>query len=45
VVTGGALRDHKGVNLPGVVLPISPMTEKDRGDLQFGSISGSTGWP
>ncbi|MGF1592723.1 MAG: pyruvate kinase [Kiloniellaceae bacterium] len=35
VVTGGALRDHKGVNLPGVILPISPITEKDRVDLEF----------
>ena len=35
VVTGGPLRDHKGVNLPGVILPISPITEKDREDLQF----------
>ena len=35
VVTGGPLRDHKGVNLPGVILPISPITEKDRSDLEF----------
>ncbi len=35
VVTGGPLRDHKGVNLPGVILPISPITEKDRADLEF----------
>ena len=35
VVTGGPLRDHKGVNLPGVILPISPITEKDRIDLEF----------
>ncbi len=35
VVTGGALRDRKGVNLPGVILPISPLTEKDRKDLAF----------
>ena len=35
VVTGGVLRDHKGVNLPGVILPISPITEKDRVDLEF----------
>ena len=36
VVTGGTLKDHKGVNLPGVVMKISPLTEKDRRDLQFG---------
>lgn len=35
VITGGPLRDHKGVNLPGVILPISPITEKDRVDLEF----------
>ena len=36
VVAGGPLRNHKGVNLPGVVLPISPLTEKDLTDLSFG---------
>jgi pyruvate kinase len=36
VVTGGPLSDRKGVNVPGVVLPISPLTEKDRRDLSFG---------
>jgi pyruvate kinase len=36
VVTGGTISDRKGVNVPGVVLPISPLTEKDRRDLAFG---------
>ncbi|MEM7223736.1 MAG: pyruvate kinase [Pseudomonadota bacterium] len=36
VIAGGPLRDHKGVNLPGVVLPISPLTDKDLSDLAFG---------
>ncbi|MDX6750819.1 pyruvate kinase [Geminicoccaceae bacterium 1502E] len=36
VVAGGPLSDRKGVNLPGAVLPISAMTEKDRRDLVFG---------
>ena len=36
VVTGGLLSDRKGVNVPGVVLPVSPLTEKDRADLKFG---------
>ena len=36
VVTGGKLSDRKGVNVPGVVLPISAMTDKDRQDLNFG---------
>ncbi|MCY4231977.1 MAG: pyruvate kinase, partial [Alphaproteobacteria bacterium] len=32
---GGRLSDRKGINLPGVVLPISPLTEKDHADLRF----------
>jgi len=36
VLTGGILSDRKGVNVPNVVLPISALTEKDRGDLDFG---------
>lgn len=36
VVNGGALSDRKGVNVPGVVLPISALTEKDRADLAYG---------
>ncbi len=35
VVTGGTLSDRKGVNVPEVVLPISPLTDKDRSDLDF----------
>ncbi|SDG91902.1 pyruvate kinase [Roseospirillum parvum] len=35
VVTGGMLSDHKGVNVPGVTLPISALTAKDREDLTF----------
>ena len=35
VVVGGALSDHKGVNLPNVLLDLSPLTEKDRLDLAF----------
>jgi len=35
VLTGGVLSDRKGVNLPDVVLPISPLTDKDRADLEF----------
>ena len=33
VAVGGVLSDRKGVNVPGVVLPISSLTEKDRADL------------
>ncbi len=36
MVTGGPLSDRKGVNVPGVVLPVSPLTDKDRDDLRFG---------
>ncbi len=36
VVTGGALSDHKGVNVPSAVLDVSSMTDKDRADLRFG---------
>ncbi len=32
VLTGGQLTSHKGVNLPGVPLRISALTEKDRAD-------------
>ena len=35
VVTGGTLSDRKGVNVPGVVLPVTPITRKDRADLRF----------
>jgi len=40
VITGGELSNHKGVNVPNVVLPISAMTEKDHVDLQFGLDMG-----
>jgi len=33
VVSGRALSDRKGVNVPGVVLPLAALTAKDRGDL------------
>ncbi|HEX6362552.1 MAG TPA: pyruvate kinase [Albitalea sp.] len=33
VVVGGIVSDRKGVNVPGVVLPLSPLTPKDRRDL------------
>ncbi|HRD34362.1 MAG TPA: pyruvate kinase [Rhodocyclaceae bacterium] len=36
VLVGGTLSDRKGVNVPGVVLPISPLTEKDLLDLAYG---------
>lgn len=42
VVVGGMLSNHKGVNLPNVHLPISPITEKDRADLAFALDLGIT---
>ena len=33
---GGEISDHKGVNIPDAVLPISPLTDKDREDLALG---------
>ncbi|MCM2443315.1 pyruvate kinase [Agrobacterium vitis] len=36
VVVSGVISDRKGVNLPGSVLDISPLTPKDRKDLEFG---------
>src|SRR5205807_4216986 len=35
VVVGGRISSHKGVNLPGVPLPIPSITRKDSADLQF----------
>src|SRR5690606_21325564 len=36
IVVGGKLSDRKGVNVPDVVLPLSPLTKKDRNDLRYG---------
>jgi len=35
VLVGGTVSSHKGVNLPGVTLPIPSLTRKDIDDLQF----------
>lgn len=35
VIVGGTLSNKKGVNTPSIVLPISPLTPKDRKDLDF----------
>ncbi|MDM0111628.1 pyruvate kinase [Variovorax sp. J22R133] len=40
VVNGGNLSERKGVNVPGVVLPLSALTEKDRTDLAYGLTLG-----
>ncbi len=36
IVTAGTISDRKGVNLPGTLLDLSPLTPKDRSDLAFG---------
>lgn len=36
VVHGGVLKEHKGINLPGVIVNIPSLTDKDRADLAFG---------
>ena len=43
VKIGGEISDHKGVNIPDAVLPISPLTDKDRKDLALGLELG-TDW-
>jgi len=36
VVNGGLLGEHKGINLPGTVVSVPSLTEKDEADLIFG---------
>ncbi|HEY2433633.1 MAG TPA: pyruvate kinase [Vicinamibacterales bacterium] len=36
VVNGGLLGEHKGINAPGVALPVQAITAKDEADLRFG---------
>src|SRR3989338_1078464 len=36
IITGGLLKEHKGMNLPGVRLSVLSFTEKDREDLNQG---------
>ena len=38
VVHGGILKEHKGINLPGVAVSAPALTEKDREDLKFGVL-------
>jgi pyruvate kinase len=35
VLMGGFIDDHKGVNVPGVALPVPSLTNKDLADLEF----------
>src|SRR4029079_16782174 len=40
VVVGGEVKSHKGVNLPGVPVPIPSLTRKDLEDLNFALAQG-----
>ena len=41
VLVGGVIKAHKGVNLPGVPLPIPSLTRKDLDDLEFALDAGA----
>jgi pyruvate kinase len=41
VVNGGLLNERKGINLPGVALPIPSLTDKDRRDLNWAVRQGA----
>ena len=43
VVSGETLSDHKGLNLPGLTIPIPALTPKDRQDLDF-ALSQGVDW-
>lgn len=40
VVHGGTLRDHQGINLPGVTVSAPSLTDKDRRDVRFALGAG-----
>ena len=40
VINGGMLGERKGINLPGIKLPIPSLTEKDRDDLKWAAQQG-----
>jgi len=41
VEVGGKVSDHKGVNVPDVLVPIPALTEKDKSDLAFALDQGA----
>lgn len=43
VIVGGEISSNKGVNVPDLVLPISPLTDKDRRDLDY-ALSLGVDW-
>jgi pyruvate kinase len=40
VINGGLLGEHKGINLPGTLVRVPSLTEKDERDLRFGLKHG-----
>jgi pyruvate kinase len=40
IVNGGMLGEHKGINLPGAIVNVPSLTEKDEKDLDFGIKHG-----
>ncbi len=40
VIDGGTLKNNKGINLPGVTLSVSTVTQKDLTDIDFGIEEG-----
>jgi pyruvate kinase len=40
VINGGILAERKGINLPGITLPIPSLTDKDRDDLKWAAQQG-----
>ena len=41
VINGGTLGERKGINLPGISLPIASLTEKDKDDLKWAVAQGA----
>ena len=40
IINGGMLGEHKGINLPGAIVNVPSLTEKDEKDLEFGIKHG-----
>lgn len=40
VINGGELGERKGINIPGVPLPIPSLTQKDRDDVRWAATQG-----
>jgi len=43
VIVGGEISSNKGVNVPDLILPISPLTDKDHKDLEY-ALSLGVDW-